>query len=249
MPKTRTGEVRACLECGKEMYLSPSELSKRKYCSRECQSAAIERGNQRACLRCGVAFQWRSGIVGKYCNWKCYQASRQRSQACLLCQKPLLPTQLRYCSHACRDKAKITLQQKPCEQCGVTMQVEAKLLASKRYCSKACHNESKRLKGPGARIRRQDGYIQIYYPTHPDASKQGLVLEHRLVAQEKYGRRILRTEHVHHINGIRDDNRPENLEIVSPSHHAGVSNRQGQAQRRAARAELEEYRRRFGPLG
>ncbi len=41
----------------------------------------------------------------------------------------------------------------------------------------------------------------------------GLVLEHAKVMSEVIGRPLLRDENVHHINGVRGDNRPENLEL------------------------------------
>ena len=66
------------------------------------------------------------------------------------------------------------------------------------------------------------GYIEVYAPNHPHASKRDKYMqEHRLVMEEHLGRLLDPTEErVHHINGDRTDNRLGNLVVLSRSDHA-----------------------------
>lgn len=82
----------------------------------------------------------------------------------------------------------------------------------------------------GKRISEQ-GYIEIYFPTHPKAKPNGYVREHMLVAEQMLGRPLKyfgindeRTEVVHHINGIKTDNRPENLLVLGVNEHHKLHN-------------------------
>jgi len=53
----------------------------------------------------------------------------------------------------------------------------------------------------------------LFRPDHPYANHAGYIREHRLVMEGVIGRYLLPNETVHHKNAVRDDNRPENLEL------------------------------------
>lgn len=67
--------------------------------------------------------------------------------------------------------------------------------------------------------RTHAGYILRLVPEHPYASKRGYVAEHRLVMEQHLGRYLEPHELVHHRNEITNDNRLENLEVMSHAEH------------------------------
>lgn len=84
-------------------------------------------------------------------------------------------------------------------------------MAEQQHIGKWTGNKNPRWNG-GVRESVQ-GYIYIKTPGHPHATKDGYVLEHRLVMESHIGRYLLPAEVVHHKNDITTDNRLENLEL------------------------------------
>lgn len=67
--------------------------------------------------------------------------------------------------------------------------------------------------------KNNNGYVMIYSPDHPYRDQQGYVREHRLVVEKHLDRLLSSEEVVHHLNGVRNDNRYENLSILDKDDH------------------------------
>lgn len=111
-----------------------------------------------------------------------------------------------------------------CPECSTRFPTYRKLF--NRYCSDQCKNTAQSTRQFGAenpaykegRKLTDEGYVDILVGRdHPMAKRSGYALEHRIVMSELLGRPLKRAERVHHINGVRDDNRPDNLELWVPS--------------------------------
>lgn len=62
------------------------------------------------------------------------------------------------------------------------------------------------------------GYVDIYEPDHPLARRDGYVLEHRKILWDQ-GVLVDPSLHVHHRNGDKQDNRVENLQVLTVADH------------------------------
>ena len=71
----------------------------------------------------------------------------------------------------------------------------------------------------GGRILNGEGYWRVAVRDHPYPRKNYYMFEHVKVVEESIGRRIKPTECVHHINRNRQDNKLENLQLMTKSEH------------------------------
>ena len=72
----------------------------------------------------------------------------------------------------------------------------------------------------GGRSNSGDGHIKIQVLGHPHADKHGYIAEHRVIMEQRIGRYLSSDEIVHHLNGIKHDNRLANLVVVKARSHA-----------------------------
>ena len=95
-----------------------------------------------------------------------------------------------------------------------------------KFCSRKCfhsyYSGTRNSLYKGGRVKNDRGYILIRKLDHPHVKGNGYVYEHRLVLEEYLGRYLLPTEVVHHLNGIKFDNRIENLKITNNIEHGRI---------------------------
>lgn len=68
-------------------------------------------------------------------------------------------------------------------------------------------------------LMKNKGYVYVLCENHPNHTQGNYVKRSRLVMEEHLGRFLLSNEYVHHKNGIRHDDKIENLELTEVSEH------------------------------
>lgn len=149
-----------------------------------------------------------------------------KPKICATCETPFIPSgpAAKFCSPVCQHGTN------KCEHCHAEFVrrpaagKQAKAAKDNRYCSRSCRWADVRSRVNYGRYVNGDGYVTIEVQGNRDINSQGYVrvnqgrgrkrvLEHRLVMEKLLGRELYPNENVHHINGIKHDNRPENLEL------------------------------------
>lgn len=129
----------------------------------------------------------------------------------------------RFCSNHCKVKMqhvegnaftprKITSKTFVCAHCGKTAEQKRKPtggFGNARYCSKECGYQGRPKPQP---VERSKGCI--HHTGYRYIKSRGRdISEHKYVMEQHLGRPLYSYENIHHKNGIRDDNRLENLEL------------------------------------
>lgn len=216
-----------CGTCGKEMEFYPSQP--KRFCSRACDTAWRRLTNQPRKPRRGTTTPCET------CGSPVYANRSERAKGAG-----------RFCSRACHNIGQTKARTRTCEVCGREMRRPP----SQDHivvCSRRC-DADRRIKRPldrvhnGRRAKLDNyGYVMLWEPGHPNKSMKGWQYEHRLVVEKRLGRVLRSDEQVDHINGVKNDNRPANLQVLTIHDHSSKTSL-------TSWNELREYRRRYGPL-
>ena len=206
-----------CKACGKEFH---TEWPRQAYCSEDCKMG------KSSCIYCGKTFIKKYGTTGKYCSSMCWYAHYaiigKNVKTCPVCGKEF-HGESKTCGKVCgREWQRRNHPNRNfiCERCGKPIPTTAK--PGRRFCSRSCALTKRNLidsvtRAEGTRRHHSAGYVLIKIAGN-------WVLEHRYVMAQQLDRPLEKHERVHHKDGNRANNTPENLELwkVKKKDPAGV---------------------------
>lgn len=158
-----------------------------------------------------------------------------------------------YCSRECFNNGQKNGIIVKCDYCGKIIEKKPAFMKGMEhhFCNSKCFGKwkSKNILGEknptwkgGRKIK--SGYIEVYSPNHPYRNGN-YVMEHRLIMEQHLGRYLYPYEVVHHINGIRDDNRIENLELLPSQGKHNTKVQEVYQENIKLKQELEELKLKF----
>ena len=139
----------------------------------------------------------------------CTMGTTMKKKTCATCRRRFVPSSRHLSCPTCRS-------QSVCG-CGRPKQAKSQTCAD-------CRSERGESNGnwKGGTTRHKAGYVMVRRREHPRSGKSGYVFEHIVVAEAMLGPHLVLGESVHHRNGVKHDNRPENLELWTRPQPSGI---------------------------